>query len=300
MDILNIPKVPEQITTASQRGVLVVFVGSGVSQLIGCPSWKKFGQGYLQYLFDKKIINYTEFKNLSDHDSRKILSICQDIAQKNNIDSNEISSVLQNLLKADDKLLKNHSIHKDLYSFKAAFVTTNYDDYLDVEAPSGKVFYKKDQILTANLVPGNILHLHGSIKDPPGMVMTLNQYLQSYQSSAAQKSLLQEIFQNRTVLFVGYGLDEFEVLEFMVNKSGKEKNVLQHYMLYSIFNEGKNLFDMFQGYHNQLGITLVPYPIHENGYEQLAEVIKEWAKQIGPESRPQEFLRRRGLIDKVI
>jgi hypothetical protein len=300
MNIPDIPEIPQQIITASQRGKFVVFVGSGVSQIVGCPSWKKFAQGYLKYLFDNKKINYAELQNLSDHEPRKVLSICQDIAKKEKIDPKNIKSLLEKLLSPDRDLLKTYSIFQDLYSFNASFVTTNYDENFDNVSSSSKVFYKNLDLLTSNLIPGNILHLHGSVKEPPGMVMTLNEYLQSYRRNTPQADLLDEIFQNRTVLFVGYGLEEFEVLEFMVGKSSKEDQVLQHHMLYSIFNEEEKLFGMFQGYYNSLGITLCPYPIKKNGYEQLATVIKEWAKKIGPESKPENFLERRALIDKVI
>jgi hypothetical protein len=71
-------------------------------------------------------------------------------------------------------------------------------------------------------------------------------------------------------------------------------------MLYPIPRQELSLLDFQQEYYKDLGIQLVPYPIDENGYEQLAIVIREWANQIGDSARPQNFLDKIKLIDEVV
>ena len=127
MMIKDIPDIPKEILKASSNGRLVVFIGAGVSRIIGCPSWEKFALRQLQHLYEKKAINYYEYKNLRSLDTRKLLSICRTIFEKKNISP----AVITSLLKGKDELLKKYNIYEDLYSFNAIYVTTNYDDHLD-------------------------------------------------------------------------------------------------------------------------------------------------------------------------
>ncbi len=120
-----------------------------------------------------------------------------------------------------------------------------------------------------------------------------------YENGSKPAVLLKDIF-DKTVLFIGYGLDEFEILEFMISKSSKvPKRELKHFMLYPMFKEEANLFRFHEKYYSDLGIKLIPYPIGEHGYKQLAAVIKNWAEIIGPKSKPKQFLEKIRLIDEV-
>jgi hypothetical protein len=49
-NIPDIPPVPKAILEASSQGKLIVFVGAGVSRIIGCPSWQEFANEYLKDL----------------------------------------------------------------------------------------------------------------------------------------------------------------------------------------------------------------------------------------------------------
>lgn len=40
----EIPKLPEEIIQAGLNGELVLFVGAGMSKLLGLPSWKRLAQ----------------------------------------------------------------------------------------------------------------------------------------------------------------------------------------------------------------------------------------------------------------
>lgn len=320
-DIPDIPKVPREILKSASAGRLVIFIGAGVSRIIGCPSWKNFSLNYLRYLYENKCINYYEYENLSKLDARKLLSICRKILEdKKDIKPPDIKS----LLKGDESLNEKYKIYESLCAFNSIYVTTNYDDYLDQvvqksypgistvsksmlqpnigkeQNKANKILYEPEELLVSNLDLGTVVHLHGSIKDEKSMIMTIVDYMRHYERDSKPAVLIEEIFKSYTVLFVGYGLEEYEILEFMISKSQTGKGELKHFMLYPIFKIERNLLE-FQGkYYADLGIQLVPYPIDENGYEHLAIVIYEWAKQIGHLARPQNFLDRVKLIDEVI
>jgi len=321
IEIKENPSVPPEIFKAVSNGKLVLFIGAGVSRIIGCPSWGKFALQQLKYLYKNKAINYHEYSNLKSLDARKLLSICRSIYKKNNIEPPSMKS----LLKGEDELIKKFTIYEDLYSFNAVYITTNYDSYIDEiaqkiinknevelnskvesqfhieeEKPKGRIICQEEDMLISNLNNGNVIHLHGSINDEKNVVMTIVDYINHYKYNSKPAVLLEEIFKNYTVLFVGYGLEEYEIIEFLISKSSTGKNEIRHFILYPMFEKDNNLVKFYQGYYRDLGVELIPYSIDKNGYDQLTIVINKWSKQIGPVSRPQGFLERIRLIDEVV
>jgi len=318
--IKDIPDVPPEVFKAAKNGKLVIFIGAGVSGIVGCPSWNELAHKQLKDLYEKKALNYYEYTNLKTLDARKLLSICRKIYDERKVSPESMKT----LLKGRDELIKKSTIYKDLYGLNAIYVTTNFDDYLDMIAdqptekptsfskapaskdyaekdiPGGKVFYSKEHLLLSHLANGNIMHIHGSVKDEGKTIVTIVDYMRHYEPGAEPAVFLEAVFNSYTVLFVGYGLEEYEILEFIISKSHPAKNELKHFMLYPIFQNEINLLAFQRKYYADLGIQLIPYPKDENGYEQLAAVISEWSKQIGPIARPQGFFERIKLIDEEV
>ncbi len=318
--IKDIPDVPPEVFKAARNGKLVVFIGAGVSRIIGCPSWNQFAYNQLDDLYEKKAINFYEYTSLKALDARKLLSICKKIYHERDVSPKSIRS----LLKGKEELISKFTIYKDIYALNAIYVTTNFDDYLDIiasqpaetptsllqeqaskdyagkEIPRGKVFHSKEDILLSNLVNGNVIHIHGSVNEESRTVVTIVDYMRHYETGGETAVFLEELFNTYSVLFLGYGLEEYEILEFIISKSHPGKNELKHFMLYPIFQTEINLLGFQRQYYADLGIQLIPYPKDENGYEQLAKVVNEWARQIGPVSRPQGFFERIKLIDEVV
>lgn len=316
----NVPDIPHEILDASSRGKLIVFIGAGVSRIIGCPSWKEFALKHLDHLFEKRAINYYEFSKLREMDPRKLLSICQKIYKEKQLPPKHIGDLLQ----ANKESLKKYPIYDDLYAFNAIYLTTNYDVYLDeaaqesnrnsvrmADGTSGtevpmeenatyQIINEREDLLVTCLKNGNIIHLHGSIQNEQQLIVTIVDYISHYDKESKPAVILEEMFKTYTVLFVGYGLEEYEILEFMINKSLIVQGTIQHYMLYPVFKAESNLLNLQQKYYSDLGVQLIPYPVDENGYEQLATVIHDWAKQIGAVARPQSYYDKVKLIDEVI
>ncbi len=169
---------------------------------------------------------------------------------------------------------------------------------------SGKVIYKKENLLINYLDSGYVIHLHGSINDSRSMVITVSDYLEFYRSNEVRK-FLSEVFSNHIVLFVGYGLEEYEILEYLIRSpmnignENKTENEIKHYMLYPMFDQEIELLEYLEKYYNSLNISLIPYSIRE-GYESLVEILKGWSEQIGKVAKSKSFLDKRNLIDEVV
>src|SRR5205807_6162882 len=81
--------------------------------------------------------------------------------------------------------------------------------------PKSRVIYKVEEMTPDNLRPNTVFHLHGSLLDPTGMVLTTQDYLRHYANDRRADgpegenrvlSFLEFLFLERNVLFVGYGL----------------------------------------------------------------------------------------------
>jgi hypothetical protein len=129
-------------------------------------------------------------------------------------------------------------------------VTTNYDAWLDeiIEPPplaltdatgtspssapaKRNVIHQIDDFSYDHLLTDNtVIHLHGSLSDPASMVVTTGDYLERYRNDGGAEvgqenkatSFLRSLFKSKTVLFIGYGLDELEILEYIILKSRNE------------------------------------------------------------------------------
>lgn len=326
--IQEIPEIPGPILDAASNGKLVVFIGAGVSRLLGCPSWQELAQKYLKYLYDKKNISYAEYEYLGKLDPRKLLSICKNFCRKKNINEPNMEDFLKHDVKKYEKF---KDLYELLYSWNVVFVTTNFDTYLDqvVNKPkpqppiignelnsndsigstantknTDKIISDPDKILISHLYePGMVIHLHGSLESK-NKVVTISDYLHHYKKDNIQE-FLSTLFKDFTVLFIGYGLEEYEILEFLINKSdhskheNKEKEI-KHYMLYPLFSWEKNMLEFLQSYYEDLNIKLIPYEKDFNGYEILYEIIKDWTSQIKGIAQPPRSIEIIKLIDEVV
>lgn len=322
MDEHNNESIPDlhkypAIIKAARDGKLIVFVGAGASILKGYSSWKNYADRKVEYLKNNNLINYYVYEKLRGFDPKKALSLCEIILLENK----EFVDDSKFLEPVDKK--KECRIYDDLYAFNAVYVTTNYDDCLDkvaedtvIEQVNGsapnqpvqnvvkkkKVFYLEDEMLISKLLePGNVLHIHGSIKDQSSRVVTVQDYIKRYGREARLETLLEEIFSKYTVLFVGYGLEEYEILDFIINTSQRcKRKHTEHYALYSMFSPEKELYELHRKYYRALNIELIPYLLDQNGYEGLVKVISEWSQIIAPIARRPYFVESKKMIDEVL
>ena len=326
-EIPEIPEIPPPILEAASNGKLVVFIGAGVSRLLGCPSWQELAEKCLKYLYDQKYISYLEYEYLKRLDPRKLLSICKNFCKKKNLPEPPIKEFLK---AREEKYKKFKDIYDLIYSWNIIFITTNFDEYLDEAAQkpmpqpmidnnvnlpplylkkddNKRIISDPDQISISQLYTlGVVIHLHGSLTSRK-LILTISDYLYHYQQEKIQ-TFLTKLFTKFTVLFIGYGLEEYELLEFLVHKSQihtsnhlkSEKKEIKHYLLYPLFSWEQSMLKFYQIYYEDLNIELIFYKKDKNGYEQLYEVIKDWTPKIKNIVQPVDYLEIFKLIDEVV
>ena len=276
------PAVPIEIENAAQAGELVVFVGAGISRLINCPSWDGFADKVLDQLVPAGIDYYELSQIKSILDPKKRLSIAKIVAEKMRIKI-DYASIF-------DLKLQPDNVYSYLNAFNSSFITTNYDKYLLPESRKADPeaewrFFRQDQLLRVNLDRnGNVVHLHGCTDDSGTMVITTKEYLEHYSTSEVQ-DFLRYLFEKKTILFLGYGLEEVEVLEYILRRGGavakSADQRVRRYILQGFFNAEMALFELLRAYYSDsFACDLIGFPKDYKNYNHQVDIIAEWSKKL--------------------
>ena len=293
---MSIDSVPDlrkypHICNAQKSGRLVVFVGAGLPALWGCCRWKEMARSLIDSCYENNGIDYWEREVLLAKYSatpRKLITIAKSIFESKFSGDKYISALEETLEIVPEQQKKYSSLMSNLFSWGAIFVTTNIDSHFsEIFDPeildSTNVHYKLGDY---SLEPKNITHLHGVIKDKSSLVMTVDEYLSKYHDSGF-KDFLEGIFsdEENCILFIGYGIDEMEIIDFMVHKYSSKKEILslseftkRFYVLLPFFQQEEQLCEYEQRYFDQINMTIIPYSINKNGYAQLDGILAEWRK----------------------
>lgn len=311
-----VPPIPDGLRYAAEHGALVLFIGAGVSRLCGSPSWDEFADSVFAQLLKKEKLSFAELAQLKTiRDPRKKLSIAADIAQASEAQL-DYDAILHPKTQERDGI----SVYGSLAAIGSVFVTTNYDKWLDeATVPAVNIGQEKADVSTAQLppkrasyyepetltvekleVPGTVLHLHGSYLKPQGMVITTSDYIRHYGNRYIQR-FLSDLFLKKTVLFVGYGLEELEVLEYIVgkNQGQRSEGEANHYILFETMSHQHALSKHLRKYFkSHCGVNVIEYNIDRLGYSQLCEVLQDWSTVL--RVKAPAYIDKLSLIDEAL
>ena len=310
--ILPIPNIPPGLREAAQRGTLIPFVGAGVSVLAGCPTWRQLAEGALRACIDEKTFSYGELAQIETFPPRMKLSIARGLELEHGFKI-DYAKLIQPKI-SDGKKEVGERVYHSLGKLGTRFVTTNYDSWLDTEIPdlqrpvtpddeppvmtitgpaTRRSIYRVNEFTPANLnLEKTVFHLHGSLEDPTGMVITTRDYIERYRNDRAEDdparenrtlTLLEYLFATRTVLFVGYGLDDLEILEYVIQKARVPQDgqaEARHFMLQGYFAHQHELMRSLTQYYRQCGIQLLPFQRDQKDWEQLIDVLEHYAGEM--------------------
>jgi hypothetical protein len=323
-------EIPEDLIASAKLGRLLPFIGAGVSKLAGAPNWQEFADGAYSQLVDKNVLTFADLEQINGRSlsPRVRLSLAMDLAKSSGVDI-DFEKILHP--KDWEKNINGNRIYKALWDLSDNFVTTNYDLWLhrDVKELSTQDVGIDTKLNTVDIrfiddrnefwiselsVPGRktVIHLHGSIKNPKQMVLSTIDYLGVYGDfsdgdSARESSthhFLKELFKNKDILFIGYQLDELEILEYLFLKEHQlgvaKKTKPRHYILQPFFESEKKLIDGLKVYFLKMGVTLIPYFRDKKNYDQLIDHLEKLSKKIEiyPPARLEMERLMEGLFDE--
>lgn len=250
--ILLLPPLPPEIKAAVDRNELVVFIGAGVSKIIGCKSWSELADELLDACFSEGCINHKEKQRLlAENNLKKKISICQYILDKQQPPL--FLDKVKNSLEPSKTKSETFSIYEELHKLRAIYVTTNVDTYFDDLYFKDLIKYLPEDFAAEKISRENLYHLHGTVRDLNSLILTVRSYLSLYTDKRV-KSFLTKLFDDYTVLFVGYGMDEFEILEFLFEKADTKKEK-KHFILLPMLRGEENILAFEESYYGDLGIS---------------------------------------------
>lgn len=306
------------IKDAAKHGELVVFVGAGASMLCGSQDWRGFASAVVAQLEKAGALTFLEAEQLKGMgDSRRTLSIAMSVARDRGVNIQ-----FDPILHPERPGKLGLELYDLLASLRPIFVTTNYDKWLDEAGPEEATTEKPPEgeakpaarparrpkyYLPEHLTPdclterGAVIHLHGSYVDPSSMVVSLRDYIAHYANERVQ-TFLAEMFKNHTVLFVGYGLQELEVLEHIIRANeglSKANPEPRHFLLYAHRSTEAIQTEFTARYfRDQCGVQVVSYCIDQKGYPELLNLFEAWARDL--DVRDPSTLDLQNLLDRSV
>jgi hypothetical protein len=301
-DLREVVPLPDEVIQAGLDGNLILFVGAGVSRLLGLPSWRGLAKRVLEDLRIHNYLNYSEIEQLQTQDAKKQLSIARLIAEENDFDLN-ICQHLKGGAEGD-------SIYKAINDIGCSCVTTNYDELLsprhfkskdgsETSAPTNRVSEKEKFFAQLLNEPGTVVHLHGCVSKPETMVVTTKEYLEHYDHDHVQQ-FLGELFRRKTVVFLGYGLEELEILEHILRRGQvKQTGDRRRFAVQGFFRSQQPLYDKLHNYYEKsFGVHLLGFIRDHENYMGLEATVKSWVSRI--EIRKPPLVADKEFMDEVL
>lgn len=266
-------KIPSELIEAFKTERVGLFIGAGISQAAGLPSWDGLLSDLIkrveenQYLKNDKYID--DLKELSK-DSSKYLTVAQELKDSLQDDFRKYIAT-----KYDDDCPEPKDIHLKIIKLPSKFIiTTNYDTIL--EDAYVKVFNKQAKVRTFNDSAdisydlwGNrsfILKAHGDASSAQqGIILTEKDYRDIIFNKPGYQSILQTLFSTKTILFLGSSLvdPELKMLLSFIHHSfhgGGPKH-------FALMDKNKMIEIEAENWRKNFNIQILPYDPHDDHVE---------------------------------
>ncbi len=313
-------------TCIKENKDIAFFVGAGLSKSLGLPLWNELADKAVDLLRELGIINYLYSQSIRNEvtDPKQRLSIFNELMKKGHSEKLD-----QFYRKAFDVAAGNAESKSNPYDplcriDKCIKVTTNIDTQFkkslqtlydsprssaalggsepDGTTVSSSVRKAKSCVVKAEnpsvqtLQDDTIYQIHGSLDGLiDDWVLTAKNYIDTYSNpESAVPKFLTELFARYTVIFVGYGLEEFPILERLL--AGKRK----HYALLGSYSTGMPLFRLKGKYFASLEVVPCPYYMDGDGHGRVHKVLTSWAKQIFDIRTSSGFYSTTPVIDAAL
>ena len=213
---------------AIKKGRLVLFIGAGASAEAGLPNWQELIDQLLTVfdeagIYDAGVVRaYKKSARLSTTDALEVLDTLLEQQRA------RLQSKFTSIFPSNADSYPSTRVAKLLASIGAGrFATLNYDYCFERAAREvGKVlggamcFPVFDSERFENDPEPFLVHIHGDAGSGiERVVLTQKQYNHAYDGGSDLTNLLKRMFQDWTVLFVGFGFHDYEVKQILSNNS---------------------------------------------------------------------------------
>ena len=270
---------------------LIVFYGAGVPMLAGCSGWIELAYNIIDKLPETiySLQDREVLKEIATIDPKKAITICYHKAKTNKAAKDYFEIIRDSVTPKDKKEFAD--IHSKIFDLNGiVYITSNIDRGIEANE-NIDIKGKKIVDLTCidenydpkqDIKNGNIFYLHGTVDNIENTIFTVDSYIQFYSSNRTQ-AFLKEIFKGEyTVLFVGYSLSEYEILQniFLAINSKEDLVLYKHFLLVPIYSKDLAKFNIEKDYLKIFSVKAIPYFVDYEGYSRLKYVLDVLRKKI--------------------
>ncbi len=280
---------------------VVPFIGAGVSQSSGFPTWKAHlkQQGRTAGLDPKRV---EQLIDAGQHE--EVIHEIENSAEgARDAFIQEVRDVFSKTGQLSDLILTLSELFQD------TLITTNYDSLLEIAYSTGQgdtyqVINGTEPLRPLMANKTSIIKLHGDIKTPAKCILSKRQYDDAYGKDALDMSLptvkqLSYYFRNSSLLFLGCSLvNDRTVSVFKAVKATMGDSDLQQHFAIEQTPESEQELVQRNTFLASLGITPIWYKKGE--HESLLEILKMALNELGYEGHFLKPLEQNPVTDQPI
>jgi len=317
----DLDDIPAELLEAIKLKDVAIFVGAGLSKLVAgqYPLWSELADNAIGFLEKKRKINFFEKERLIREigDPKQKLSIFEKYLEsggKRGKETSEFDEFIQQSFVFKHSEESNYPNPYELLcskTFDFIKVTSNFDlEFAKAlkkkhEEPQRSLDFPVTELMETSDVSrelgdyikttkdgeeflrNKVYMFHGNIRKSSDLILTTEDYITEYFSDDGRiRPFLEELFHEKTVLFISYGLAEFPILERIFsprNSNLNREKAKKHFILLPTYFSDISYFTVQKTYFDKLGITAIPYYLDNDGFFRICKVLESWERIIDVE-----------------
>lgn len=269
----------DEIGKASESNQLVVFVGAGMSNNFGFPTWN----GLVGKMYEE--LTGKEFKKGKSFSSDELLRIPQALRSSNKV---SYERILKECFGAHRVRSSENAILDEIIKLKPKhIITTNFDILIEKflrdkeealykkhSAKEGYAKLVKSQVpyhymtvvRDADMVSANANHLllkiHGDVQHMDSLILCEDDYLEYSESHILMENFIKSLLINHTFLFVGYGVGDSNlklIMKWVDNIVSRQKGNARRKKHILLYTEDKAMDGLQRIYFEQKQIQILEF-----------------------------------------
>lgn len=209
----------EELISLVRREQVSLFIGAGFSKEAGAPSVWDLQKAILGEIHD------TEKRE--SHKDDKLADLSNFFVNEIHLGSrNPLMRILKKAFDFEPTCMDDHNLLAKIPHFRRIF-TTNYDTLLeDSYAKNDVCVVRNDADCAYMNKPFTVVKVHGDFTDPDSVVITSDDYKQFFTANKnpIMWNLVKTEFATKNILFIGYSLEDNNILDIIQKVSDAQGN----------------------------------------------------------------------------